>query len=128
MRDYFTQQRARELRGHLSDAEQRLWRYLRRKHLHGHRFRRQVPIGPYIVDFACLSAALVVEVDGSQHAKEHVYDEKRDGYLKSQGFRVLRFWSDQALRETEGVLMAILRELDNPRAPIPTFPRKRGKG
>jgi len=128
MRDYFTQQRARELRGHLSDAEQRLWRYLRRKYLHRHRFRRQVPIGPYIADFACLTASLIVEVDGSQHAREHVYDEKRDEYLRSRGFRVLRFWSDQVLRETEGVLTAILRELDGPSAPIPAFPRKRGKG
>ena len=128
MRDQFTQARARELRGNLTDAERRLWRYLRRRFLSNHRFRRQVPIGPYIADFACLTAALIVEVDGGQHDAQRTYDEKRDAHLRSRGFRVLRFWANEVLAQTEAVVEAIRRELESPSAPIPTFPRKRGKG
>jgi adenine-specific DNA-methyltransferase len=109
MRDRFTQLRARKLRLHLTDAERRLWPHLRLRRVSGHRFRRQVPIGPYIADFACLDPRIVVEVDGGQHALEKNYDTKRDAFLKEQGFRVLRFWANDVLTQTEAVLEVIYR-------------------
>ena len=112
MRDRTTQERARQLRSQLTDAERRLWRYLRRRFLGRYRFRRQVPIGRYIADFVCLSSRLIVEVDGGQHDFQRRYDEKRDAYLKSRGFRVMRFWNNDVLAQTEGVLQAIWMELE----------------
>ena len=85
---------ARRLRRNPTDAEKRLWSKLRHKQLSGHRFRRQVPIGPYIVDFACLGARLIVEVDGGQHANQIERDNARTAWLGGQGFRVLRFWNN----------------------------------
>jgi very-short-patch-repair endonuclease len=100
-----TTARARALRQSMTDAERRLWRYLRR-HFLGVHFRRQVPIGSYIVDFACLRRKLVIEVDGGQHL-ESEEDLVRDRWLKEQGYRVLRFWNHEVLRNTEGVLEVI---------------------
>src|ERR1700729_2031189 len=97
---------ARAMRGAPTDSELRLWRLLRDRRLSGFKFRRQVPIGPYIVDFLCVSAKLVVEVDGSPHA-ESLPDEARDAYLESQGWKVLRFWNNEVLRNREGVLETI---------------------
>ena len=98
---------ARKLRGNPTEAETRLWSRLRRKQLDGHRFRRQVPIGPYIVDFLCLSARFVVEVDGGQHATEAHRDAKRTAWLESQGFRVGRLWNNDVLGNTDAVVEAI---------------------
>lgn len=112
MRDRFTQLRARELRQHLTDAERRLWLHLRLRRVSGYRFRRQVPIGPYIADFACLDPRIVVEVDGGQHAIQENYDAKRDAFLKEQGFRVLRFWANEVLAQTDGVLDVIYRAME----------------
>lgn len=114
MRDAITQFRARQLRHRLTDAEQHLWKYLRRRHIGGYRFRRQVPIGPYIADFACLDPALVIEIDGSQHADQAMSDGRRDAFLRSRGFRVLRFWNSDVLQQTAGVLEVIRRELEKP--------------
>jgi very-short-patch-repair endonuclease len=97
--------RARELRRTMTDAQRRLWRHLRR-HFLGVHFRRQVPIGPYIVDFACLGQRLVVEVDGGQHLAS-AEDKVRDRWLRERGYRVLRFWNHEVLKNTEGVLLAI---------------------
>lgn len=94
--------RARELRGSATDAEARMWYYLRAGRLGGLKFRRQHPMPPYIVDFYCDAAKLVVELDGSQHGGEG--DVRRTLNLEAQGVTVLRFWNDQALRETEAVL------------------------
>lgn len=104
--------RARRLRRQATDAERLLWRKLRGKSL-GAKFRRQAPIGPYIVDFVCFEKKLVIELDGSQHASPQgrAYDATRTQWLESQGFRVLRFWDNQVLTETEGVLERILQEL-----------------
>jgi very-short-patch-repair endonuclease len=101
--------RARELRGNATDAELLLWRLIRRRALGGARFRRQHCIPPYIVDFCCLEAKLVVEVDGGQHGEDEgiARDRKRDAYVRQRGFRVLRFWNNQVFRETEGVLESI---------------------
>lgn len=96
--------RARELRANMTDAERRLWSKLRRKQINGHRFRRQVPIGPYIVDFACLASRLLIEVDGGQHGVDVERDIRRTAWLESQNFRVLRFWNSDVLGNIEGVL------------------------
>ena len=111
MRDLITQNRARSLRNHATDTERHLWRYLRDHQLGGHRFRRQVPIGNYIADFACLEAKLIIELDGGQHQEQAGYDARRDMQMEAQGFRVLRFWDNQVFRETQAVLEVILRVL-----------------
>jgi very-short-patch-repair endonuclease len=95
------------LRFGMTDAEERLWSRIRGNRIDGYRFRRQVPIGQYVVDFACKSAHLVIELDGGQHATAVAADAKRTAYLQSRGFRVLRFWDDAVLKETDGVLEAI---------------------
>ena len=98
----------------MTDAETLLWRRLRGAQIERHRFRRQVPVGPYIVDFACLKARLVVEVDGGQHAGTVEQDERRTGWLVAQGFRVLRFWNTDVLQETDGVLESIRAAILDP--------------
>jgi very-short-patch-repair endonuclease len=110
--------RARSLRRAQTDAETALWRLLRAKRFAGWKFRRQLPIGNYIVDFACPSVRLIVEADGSQHA-ESVYDVDRDGWLKTEGWRVLRFWNNEILENGEGVAEAILAALETPLPPKP---------
>jgi very-short-patch-repair endonuclease len=95
----------------MTDTELRLWTRLRAEQIDGYRFRRQVPIGPYVVDFACLKARLVIEVDGGQHAQAKAQDDRRTAWLASQGFRVLRFWDNDVLLQTDGVLEAILGAL-----------------
>src|SRR4051812_44673275 len=102
---------ARQLRLHPSKAQNVLWFYLRNKQLEGLKFRREHVIGPYIVDFVCLSKRLIIEIDGGQHALQTVYDGNRTRWLKGQGFFVLRFWNNQVLRETEAVLVIIAKFL-----------------
>ena len=104
--------RARELRRDATDAERRLWSALRDRRLRGYRFRRQHPIGDFIVDFACTQHRLIVEADGGQHADNEA-DRRRTAWLESEGWRVLRFWNNDALANTEGVILAILRELSS---------------
>jgi very-short-patch-repair endonuclease len=99
---------ARRLRTTPTDAELRLWSRLRRKRLDGHRFRRQHPIGRYVVDFFCAEAKLIIEVDGGQHADE---SNARANWLEGRGYRMLRFWNNEVLGNTEGVLAEILRVL-----------------
>ena len=95
----------------MTEAERRLWSRLRNRQLNGHRFRRQVPIGPYIVDFACLAARFVVEVDGGQHFEDVAYDERRTAWLEERGYRVYRFWNGDVLARTDDVLEVIARAL-----------------
>ena len=106
--------RARRLRSNLTDAESYLWRHLRFRQIAGHKFRRQRPIGPYIVDFVCLEKKVVIEVDGGQHAQTQTLDDTRDKWLRSQGYVVLRFWNNEVLREVEAIKEAILRALTEP--------------
>jgi very-short-patch-repair endonuclease len=101
--------RARQLRRDMTDAERLLWSRLRRNFL-GVPFRRQLPIGAFIVDFVCLPKRLIIEVDGGQHL-ESSRDRARDAWLAENGFRVLRFWNYEVLRNLEGVLTRILEEL-----------------
>ena len=98
---------ARRLRKTPTDAELRLWRHLRRKQLDGFRFRRQHPIGPYVVDFFCPEAALIVEVDGGQHASCEAKDSARTRWLEASHYRAVRFWNNEVLANTPGVLLAI---------------------
>ena len=104
--------RARELRGNPTEAEKIVWRHLRYKQLGGHRFRRQHPIGKYIVDFFCFEKGLVIEVDGGHHSEQEEYDQVRTMWLESCGYRVLRFWNNQILNEIDNVLKVILKELE----------------
>jgi very-short-patch-repair endonuclease len=111
LRNPLTQTRARKLRIQSTDAERLLWRHLRNKQLAGHRFRRQVPIGSYIADFACLDAKLVIELDGGQHQAQPARDTVRDARIAAAGYRVLRFWNNQVFTETTAVLEVILDAL-----------------
>jgi very-short-patch-repair endonuclease len=104
-----------------------MWSALRAHRLAGASFRRQTPIGPYIADFVCHQAGLIVEIDGGQHFEtEHFRrDARRDAYLSSQGFKVLRFNNHEVLRNRDGVLEIIATALAV--APSLTLPRKRGR-
>lgn len=114
------------LRGQMTDAEQKLWMHLRAGRLAGHKFKRQQPLGSYIADFVCFEARLIVELDGSQHL-DSPRDAVRDAWLLANDFRVLRFWNDQALKETDAVLETILRAVEEKR-PSPLAPPPRGGG
>jgi len=96
-----------------TDAERKLWALLRIRLLAGNKFRRQVPVGPYIADFLCYEARLIVEADGGQRGTTPYY-EKRDAWLKAQGFRILRLWNNEILSNEEGVAQAILAALAAP--------------
>ncbi len=101
---------AGKLRKSMTDAERALWRLLRDRRMAGWRFRRQEPIGRYIVDFICFEARLIIEVDGGQHF-ESESDKTRDVYLQSQHFRVLRFWNNDVLSNPGGVHQVIVEAL-----------------
>ncbi|MGB3270627.1 MAG: DUF559 domain-containing protein [Rhodanobacter sp.] len=104
--------RARQLRNDSTDAERRLWYFLRRRHLAGHKFRRQYPLAGFIVDFVCIPARLVVELDGGQHLDARAYDERRTAALQGEGYRVQRFWNDDVLLRTDDVVAEIFRVLE----------------
>jgi very-short-patch-repair endonuclease len=106
-----------------TDAENRLWQILRAKRLSGYKFKRQVPIDNFIVDFVCLRKRLIVEADGGQHSKKR--DGRREAYLVRQGFRVLRFWNDDIFTNEDGVLASILDALA---APLPNPSPAEGRG
>ncbi len=105
---------ARRLRNNLTDCETILWRHLRFRQIGGHKFRRQRPIGPYIVDFICLERRVVVEVDGGQHDENRLTDATRDTWLRSEGYEVLRFWNNEILTELDGVKEKIFQALTRP--------------
>jgi very-short-patch-repair endonuclease len=113
------------LRTAMTDGERRIWSRLRKEQL-GVTFRRQHPLGTYVLDFVCLEPKLVVEIDGSQHLEQAAYDEHRTAWLKAQGFEVVRFWANEALSETDAVVTRIIQELGYVarQAPTPTLPRR----
>ena len=100
-------EKARELRRKSTDAERFLWRHLRAKQLEGLKFRRQQPIGDYIADFVSFDKQVIVEVDGSQHAVRRAKDDQRTKWLEERGFKVLRFWNNDVIKNIEGVLETI---------------------
>ena len=101
-----TVDRARDLRRNATNAEKKLWAGLRRS-FPALRFRRQVPVGPYFVDFLSVWAGLVIEVDGGQHDADAAYDARRTAVLNQHGFRVERFWNDDVLTNLDGVLQRV---------------------
>jgi very-short-patch-repair endonuclease len=103
--------RARRPRRDMTDAERLLWRYLRNRHFSGWKFRRQHELDRYIVDFVCPDACLIVELDGGQHAEMAAKDAERTRRLEGMGYRVLRFWNNDVLMNTEAVLGVILEVL-----------------
>jgi very-short-patch-repair endonuclease len=109
----FRRANARRLRTNATGTEMRLWKRLRTIPTFGTHFRRQVPIGPYIADFACMAARLVIELDGSQHAAEEMRsrDQQRTRWLESQGYRVIRFWNNEIVRDLDGVLERVYAAL-----------------
>jgi len=111
-------QRARDLRNDMSGTERRVWYRLRRRQLAGFKFRRQLPIGPYFADFACLSARLVVEIDGEFH--NEVSDQRKTAYLESQGFRVMRFPASATDQGLDDVIESIFWKLDEAQATLPS--------
>jgi very-short-patch-repair endonuclease len=116
----------------MTDAERSLWRMLRQRQFSGFKFRRQHPVGVFIVDFACMEARLIVEVDGGQHVENAAQDERRTRALSAAGFEVLRFWNHQVLTEQESVGDAIWRALQarsqgRKPNPHPRLPPERGK-
>ncbi len=111
---------AKEMRTRATDAERLLWSHLRDRRLHGFKFRRQVVIEPYIVDFVCFEAKLIVEADGGQHSDNVHYDEKRSARLNAAGYRIIRFWNHEILMETHAVLEQIQKALFEPPSPQPS--------
>lgn len=114
---------ARQLRSEMTVAESHLWRRLRARQIHGLKFRRQHPVGNYILDFACIDAKLAIEVDGGQHNDMSINDGQRTAWLETQGWKVLRFWNNEILQNIEGVLAEVLNALH----PHPNLPPFRGK-
>jgi len=111
---------ARALRQRSTDAERIMWRLLRDRRLDGVKFRRQVPVGPFIADFASIEYRLVIELDGGQHA-ESSFDARRDVFLTERGWRVVRFWNVDVMKNREGVFESIQAAI----ALTPTLSRKR---
>ena len=107
-------ERARELRRQSTDAERMLWSKLRNRGLRGVKFRRQAPIGAYIVDFVSMERKLIIELDGGHHADQRESDDTRTRRLESRGFRVVRFWNSDVLRQPDSVLEALLLHLEAP--------------
>ena len=117
--------KARELRGQMTEAESLLWLRLKGRRFQGFKFRRQRPLGPYILDFVCLEAGLVIEIDGGQHSAQQTYDQARTALIETQGLTVIRFWNHEVMNETPAVLEKIWQTLQ---ALTPTLSRQRERG
>ncbi|GAB1232983.1 endonuclease domain-containing protein [Ferrigenium sp. UT5] len=113
---------ARHLRSHMTESEKKLWRQLRAHRLNGEKFRRQQPIGPYVVDFVHFGARLIVEADGGQH-NGAPHDEQRDNWLRKQGFTVMRFWNNEIMGNLDGVLATVMNAVTNPPSPPTPLPQ-----
>jgi len=105
---------ARMLRQRSTKAEKVLWRKLSSRQLEGYKFRRQQPIGPYIVDFVNFEEGIIIELDGGQHATDRERDTEREDWLKGEGFQIIRFWNNDVFQNLDGVLETIRRKLNVP--------------
>ncbi|MGR5942460.1 endonuclease domain-containing protein [Enterobacter sp. C4G1] len=105
--------KSKQLRKQMTPEELRLWYLLRGRRFYGYKFRRQMPVGTYIVDFACFKAKLIVELDGGQHQDEAAYDLRRTAFLNANSWEVLRFWNNEFRVNEEEVLMVILQKLQS---------------
>jgi very-short-patch-repair endonuclease len=114
---------AKILRSNQTEAEQQLWNHLRAHRFLDLKFKRQKPIGRYIVDFVCVERRLIIEIDGGQHAEQVEYDQHRDAWLRGQGYTILRFWNNEVIQQMEGVLEQILVTLTLSPSPSPTSGR-----
>lgn len=119
-----TRDNAKRLRSAMTDAERRLWEYLRAGRLEGFKFRRQHPVPPYVLDFCCKECGLAVELDGSQHSEDA--DALRSRYLESQGWRIVRFWNNDVLNNTDAVIEAIWNLLSRPTLSPTPLPKGEG--
>ncbi len=117
--------KARALRAQMTDAESLLWQQLRGRRFQGSKFRRQRPLGPYILDFVCLEAGLVIEIDGGQHAEQQAYDQARTALIESHNLAVIRFWNHEVMNDTAAVLENIWQTLQTL---TPTLSRHRERG
>jgi 2-methylaconitate isomerase len=139
---FMMHERARELRKNMTDAERVAWQQLRYRQFDKHKFRRQAPIGPFIVDSVCFPQKLIVELDGGQHAERQQEDQARTQWLESQGFKVLRFWNHDVLKDWDAVAEVIwahpehtpppppfpTEEEGRRTPPTPTLPHQGGRG
>jgi very-short-patch-repair endonuclease len=129
----FRRERAEQLRSNATEPEQCLWRALKNIPVYGSHFRRQVPIGPYVANFACLKARLIIELDGGHHSQDDVAikDEHRTRWLESEGYRVVRFWNAELTENMNGVLDTIYATLygapQSKAVALPTPPRPDGR-
>jgi len=102
----------KNLRKNLTDAERLIWKHLRSRQFEGLKFRRQEPIGDYIVDFVCFERNLILEIDGGQHAEQKMQDSERDKWFQARGFTTLRFWNNDVLKNVVGVIETIRKKLN----------------
>ena len=116
---------ARTLRQNMTEAERRVWQMLRSHQMKRYKFRRQVPIGRYIADFACHEARLIVEIDGGQHDRSSPREVERSGFLQNEGYLILRFWNNEVLENLDGVHETIADELGRI-TPTQTLPHQGG--
>lgn len=107
MKDNILKSNSRALRNNQTEAEKKIWYFLRLRNLNNRKFRRQFVLGKYIVDFICFENKLIIEIDGGQHAENKIKDQIRDEWLKSQNFTLLRFWNNEVLENTEAVIEKI---------------------
>ena len=105
--------RARSFRKNMTDAENRMWHFLRNRRLKGYKFVREHIIGIYIADFVCRKKKVIIEIDGGQHVEAACYDQKRTEFLEKEGYKVLRFWNHEVFKNIEEVLEAILDLIEN---------------
>lgn len=115
-----TTRKAKRLRKNLTEAESKLWRHIRLRQLGGFKFRRQHPVGPYVLDFACVEKHLAIEVDGGQHSEYADYDSRRSIYLGAHGYKVLRFWNSDVLKNIAAVKEVIFEALCGDGLPPPS--------
>ena len=102
--------KARSLRSNLTYSENKLWSHIRKRQINKLKFRRQHPIGNFIVDFVCLEKKIVIEIDGGQHNENADYDLQRTKWLENEGYKILRFWNNEVLENTDSVLEVIYNE------------------
>ncbi len=117
---------AQSLRKRMTEVEKTLWYYLRDRRFEGLKFRRQYPLGKFIVDFICVEKKLIIELDGGQHAINANRDLMRDIWLGEQGYHVVRFWNNEVIENLNGVLETLHSYLNNPH-PNPLPNREKGK-
>lgn len=114
---------AKTLRTNQTEAEWRLWYHLRAQRFMDLKFKRQKPMGRYIVDFVCVERRLIIELDGGQHSEQVAYDQRRDAWLRGQDYTILRFWNNEVMQQLEGVLERIRCSVTLSPSPSPTSGR-----